>query len=76
MIERGIARAGYPVKRNGQVIGKITTGSFSPTLEKNLGNAIVDAAHAEIGTEITVEIRNKDVKAQIARTPFYKREAK
>ncbi|WP_227763881.1 glycine cleavage system aminomethyltransferase GcvT [Zhaonella formicivorans] len=76
MIERGIARAGYPVKKDGQQIGHVTTGSFSPTLEKNLGLAILDTKYAEIGETITVEIRNKDVKAQIVRTPFYKREAK
>lgn len=76
MIERGIARSNYPVKKDGQPIGYVTTGSYSPTLEKNLGLAIVDSDSVEIGSTITVEIRNKDVKAQVVKTPFYKREAK
>jgi len=73
MVERGIPRAGYPVKKDGKEIGFITTGSYSPTLDKNLGLALIEAAYAEIGSEISVGIRNKDVKAQIVRTPFYKR---
>lgn len=76
MVERGIARGGYPVKKEGRQIGYVTTGSYSPSLEKNLGLAIIETAYAEIGQMISVEIRNKDVQAQIVRTPFYKREAK
>jgi aminomethyltransferase len=76
MLERGIARAGYPVKKDGEEVGFITTGSYSPTLQKNLGLVLIKAEYAEIGSDITVEIRKKDVKAQIVRTPFYKKEAK
>lgn len=73
MLERGIPRAGYAVKKDGKEIGFITTGSYAPSLDKNLGLVLIDSAHADIGTELTVSIRNKDVKAQIVPTPFYKR---
>jgi len=73
MLERGIPRAGYAVKKAGKEIGFITTGSYAPSLDKNLGLVLIDSAHADIGTELTVSIRNKDVKAQIVPTPFYKR---
>lgn len=75
MLERGIARSKYPVKIDGQVIGHVTTGTYSPSLDKNLGMAIIDSQYGEIGSTITVEIRKKDVKAQIVKTPFYKKEA-
>lgn len=73
MLDRGIPRAGYTVKKDGKEIGFITTGSYSPSLDKNLGLALIDAAYAYIGNEVAVAIRNKDVKAQIVPTPFYKR---
>jgi aminomethyltransferase len=73
MLERGIPRAGYAVKKDGKEIGFITTGSYAPSLDKNLGLVLIDSAHADIGTELTVSIRNKDVKAQIVPIPFYKR---
>ncbi|NLC39114.1 MAG: glycine cleavage system aminomethyltransferase GcvT [Clostridia bacterium] len=76
MIGRGIARQGYPVKKDGQVIGEVTSGMPSPSLGKNLGMALIKSEFAEIGTELDIEIRGKDVKAIIIKTPFYQREAK
>ena len=70
---RGIARAGYPVKADGKVIGSVTTGSPAPTLGKNMALALIDAAYAEIGREIAVEVRGKDISAVIVAKPFYKR---
>ena len=70
---RGIARAGYPIKADGRVIGTVTTGSPAPTLGKNMALALVDAAYAEIGREIAVEVRGKEIAAVIVAKPFYKR---
>lgn len=70
---RGIARAGYPVKAEGKVVGYVTTGSPAPSLGKNMALALIDAAYAEIGKEITVEVRGKDIEAVIVAKPFYKR---
>lgn len=73
MIERGIARSHYPIQKNGEEVGFITSGSFSPTLNKNIALALVRADLAEMGSPLEVMIRGKAVKAQIIPTPFYKR---
>jgi len=70
---RGIARAGYPVKAEGKTVGYVTTGSPAPSLGKNMALALIDAAYAEIGKEIAVEVRGKDIEAVIVAKPFYKR---
>ncbi len=73
MIERGIPRTHYPVYIGEELIGEVTTGTQSPTLKKNLGLALIKSEHAAIGTEVWVEIRNKKVKAEVVKSPFYKR---
>ncbi|MRN54347.1 glycine cleavage system aminomethyltransferase GcvT [Paenibacillus monticola] len=73
MIDRGIARSHYPVYADGVKIGEVTTGTQSPTLKRNLGLALLDAAYTEIGTEILVEIRGKQLKAVVIKAPFYKK---
>ncbi|UOF90130.1 glycine cleavage system aminomethyltransferase GcvT [Fodinisporobacter ferrooxydans] len=73
MVERGIPRSHYEVQVNGQTIGQVTTGTFAPTLKKNLGLALVDVAYASMGQEFDVIIRNKPVRAVVMKTPFYKR---
>jgi aminomethyltransferase len=73
MVERGIARGGYEVVSEGRVVGHVTTGMYAPTLNKNLGLALVPAELAALGTEFHVMIRGKPVKAVVVPTPFYKR---
>lgn len=72
MIDRGIPRSHYPVWADGVKIGEVTTGTQSPTLKRNLGLALIDAAYSEIGTEVYVEIRGKQLKAVVIKAPFYK----
>jgi aminomethyltransferase len=77
MIERGIARDGYPVCDSaGEVIGVVTSGSPSPTLGKNIALAYVPPTFSAVGTALLVEIRAQRCKAQIVPTPFYKRAKK
>ena len=78
MTGRGIGRHGYPVKgaSGGEPIGVVTSGSPSPTLDKNIALAYVPAAHAELGTKLLVDCRGKDVEAVVVKTPFYKRKGK
>lgn len=73
MIGRGIPRSHYPVFADGVRIGEVTTGTQSPTLKKNIGLALLDAAFAGKDTEVEVEIRGTLVKAKVIATPFYKR---
>ncbi len=74
MIDKGIPRHGYPVYKNGQQIGEITTGTQSPTLKVNIGLGLIETQHADIGSEVEVEIRGKRLKAVTVATPFYKRQ--
>jgi len=71
MVDRGIPRSGYDVLADGEKIGYVTSGNFSPSLEKNLGMALVDIACSGIGFEIDIAIRNRALKARIAELPFY-----
>lgn len=73
LIDRGIARHGYPVYAGGEKIGEVTSGSFSPSLGKALGLAFVPVKHKEPGTELKIEIRSQRVKAKVVALPFYKR---
>jgi len=77
MIERGIARDGYPiVDDSGSQIGCVTSGSVAPFLKKNIALAYVPPDKAEIGSVLNVEIRAQKVKAKVVPTPFYKRPKK
>lgn len=73
MVERGIARSHYPIQKDGAEVGFITSGSFSPTLNKNIALGLIRADLTEMGSTLDVIIRGKAVKAQIIPTPFYKR---
>ena len=73
MIDRGIPRAHYPILKEGREVGYVTTGSFSPTLEKNIGLGYVPPQLARVGTELEIGVRGKGLKAVVVKTPFYRR---
>lgn len=71
MIEKGIARHDYEIKDfEGNTIGRVTSGTQSPSLGKAIGLGYVDAKHAAIGTEIYIKIRNTLLKATVVKIPF------
>ncbi|HON18440.1 MAG TPA: glycine cleavage system aminomethyltransferase GcvT [Salinivirgaceae bacterium] len=73
MIDRGIPRHSYEiVDKNGNIIGMVTSGTHSPSLDKAIGMGYVANGFWNEGTEIFIRIRNKDLKAKIVKTPFYK----
>ncbi len=77
MIERGIARDGYPVLAlDGTKIGEVTSGSPAPFLKKNIAMAYVPVQYAGIDEVIAVEIRGQSVKARVTALPFYKKPKK
>jgi len=67
---KGIARHGYPVVREGERIGEVTSGTMSPVLKEPIGLAYVPAALAKEGSGFDVEIRSKPVAAKVVKTPF------
>ena len=73
MIDRGIPRHDYPiVDVDGNVIGKVTSGTQSPSLQKAIGMGYVAKEFAKEGTEIFIDIRNNKIKAKVVKFPFYK----
>ena len=74
MIERGIPRHDYPIlDSEGNTIGKVTSGTMSPSMGIGIGLGYVEVAHKAVDTEINIEIRNKPVKAKVVKLPFYKK---
>jgi len=71
MIERGIPRHDYEiVDAEGNVIGKVTSGTQSPSLQKAIGMGYVKTEFAKDGTEIYIKIRDNNVKAKVVKPPF------
>jgi aminomethyltransferase len=76
MVGRGIPRAHYEIQRDGQTIGWVTSGGYAPTLDKNIGLALMGREFAAPGEPIDVIIRNKPVQARVGKGIFYKRPRK
>jgi aminomethyltransferase len=71
MIDRGIPRQHYPIKdAQGNLIGEVTSGTQSPSLNKAIGMGYVSTAHSKVDQEIFIEIREKLVKAKVVKIPF------
>jgi aminomethyltransferase len=70
---RRAARENCPVLAGETAVGRITSGSFTPTLERSIAMAYVDVAHAAIGTKLTIDIRGNQEPATVVPLPFYKR---
>jgi aminomethyltransferase len=66
-------RPHYSVWREGERIGETTSGSLSPSLNEGIGMAYVASAHAKVGTEIEIEIRDRKLPAVIEKKPLYKK---
>ena len=72
---RSAPRAGYEVLADGATVGIVTSGSYSPTLERCIAMAFVDAAHAAPGATLTVDIRGRPAAVTTVELPFYQRSA-
>jgi aminomethyltransferase len=73
MLEAGIPRSHYPILKDGQRVGEVTSGTMGPTLKKAIGIGYVPPALAAEGTEFQIEIRGRGAAARVVKTPFYKR---
>ena len=73
MIDRGIPRHDYEiVDADGNTIGKVTSGTQSPSLQKAIGMGYVKNEFAKEGSEIFINIRDNRIKAKVVKPPFYK----
>ena len=73
MVDRGIPRHDMVIFSNGQSVGKVTSGNFSPILQKGIGLGYLPPALCKDGLSIEVDIRGKRVQAKVVTLPFYKR---
>lgn len=72
--QRGIPRQGYAiVDAQGNSIGRVTSGTMSPSMGKGIGLGYVPVALKEVGSQIHIQIRNKIVPAMVVKLPFYKK---
>tara|TARA_Y100000588_G_scaffold217307_1_gene231224 strand:- start:1731 stop:2852 length:1122 start_codon:yes stop_codon:yes gene_type:complete len=78
MIGRGIPRPGLkilscsPEERNSSVIGNVTSGTYSPTVDCGIGMGYVDRKYSKVGNHIVIDVRGRLVAAEIVKLPFYK----
>lgn len=73
MIDKGIPRHDYLIRDNeGNLIGRVTSGTQSPTLSKGIGLGYVQIEHAYIDSEIFIDVRDKSLKAKVVKLPFVK----
>ncbi|WP_300489907.1 glycine cleavage system aminomethyltransferase GcvT [Flavobacterium sp.] len=74
LTERGIPRHDYEiVDKDGNVIGIVTSGTMSPSLNKGIGLGYVPTAFSAVDSEIAIRIRKNDVAAKVVKLPFYKK---
>jgi aminomethyltransferase len=73
LIEKGIPRQHYLIlDENSNEIGEVTSGTMSPSLKKGIGMGYVKTEFATLGSQIFIQVRNKNLKAEVVKLPFYK----
>lgn len=73
MIDKGIPRHDYEIcDASGNIIGKVTSGTQSPSLQKGIGMGYVSTSFSKSGTELFIKVRDRFLKAQVVKLPFYK----
>jgi aminomethyltransferase len=74
MIERGVPRHDMEILKDGAIVGKVTSGNFSPILQKGIGLGSLPPTLCNEGTLVEIDIRGKHVPAKVVKLPFYKRQ--
>ncbi len=75
MIDKGVPRHDYKIFIDEEEIGLVTSGTISPSLGYGVAMAYVAKAYTKIGTVVEIEVRNKRLKAEVVKFPFYKQNA-
>jgi aminomethyltransferase len=71
LLDRGVAREHYPIAVDGAIVGHVTSGMKSPTLDKFLALGYLPRQHSTLGTEVEIIIRDSPKKARVVKRPFY-----
>jgi aminomethyltransferase len=71
LLDKGVAREGAEIRNaDDRVIGALTSGGFSPSLKESIGQGYVEIAHANIGEDVFVNVRGRNIATQISAMPF------
>ena len=70
LLTRGVPRAHYQVFKNGEPVGEVTSGTFSPTLNTGVGLCYVSSEYSDIGNHLDVKIRDQLVATEVIQLPF------
>ena len=73
VVEKRIARPHCPIVADGEVVGEVTSGTKSPTLETNIALGYVPRRYARPGSRLQIDIRGRLADAEVVKSPFYKR---
>jgi aminomethyltransferase len=71
MVDRAVARHGYPILHDDASVGEVTSGSYGPSVDRYVGMGYVPASLAAVGTAIAVEVRGRGQAARVVKTPFH-----
>ncbi len=71
LLERGIPRPGYPVFQDGEAVSEVRSGAMSPSLGYGIGTCYLARGRAKTGTAVTVGVRDRQLPAEVVKTPFY-----
>ena len=72
MLERGIPRKGYKLLKNDTIVGEITSGTQSPSLNIGIGLAYVKTDYSQEGTQLSLLVRDRVLDCKIVNSPFYR----
>jgi aminomethyltransferase len=73
LLDKGIARSGHPISKNGKAAGRVTSGTRSPTLGCSVALGYVEIGEAQVGNILDIDIRGRMTSANIVALPFYKK---
>ena len=76
LVGKGVPRSGYDiVNESGELIGKVTSGTMSPSLKKGIGLGYVSPKFSDFGSKIFIQVRKNAIPATVVKLPFYKKKA-
>lgn len=74
LTDKAVPRHGYSILANGSTIGTVTSGTFSPSLEKGIAMGYVEISHSNAGSPVQIDIRGKMINASVVTVPFLKKD--
>ena len=70
LLERGVPRSHYPILCEGESVGEVTSGTFSPSLNCGVALCSISSEYSKVGTKLKIQIRGKNVPGEVVKLPF------